>query len=159
MKEKCFAVKSKYESVYLAFITECEKIGWVWTEDFNSKSSIRHYVNNSPDSSGKCIFLSTNFAGFLGKAAFSFSSTDKKIIDLDTEFEDAMIAAKLLYEKTLSNFSMKLNNLYEAIIDDDMINVGCQSISFETFDQLVKLVKLYKEKKILSQLANRCNRT
>ena len=148
MKQKrlSLAVKSKYASVYNAFITECEKIGWVWVEQFNSKSRVNIYICAENDQFGS-IYLSNEFSWAMGKELFSFSTTNEERIDLDTDFELALSMARTIYDKIAKAYTMELTDNYKAIIDDDMIIVGCQRISFQKFDELKELVNQYKRDK------------
>lgn len=88
---KRIAVRSKYWSVYQAFVNEAKKLGWIWNANFNPYEEYQMKRSN-------CIFLSDGFTTTEGKDAMSFSnwnkgsSNDVPVFNLDRQFQDAIDA-------------------------------------------------------------------
>jgi hypothetical protein len=85
------------------------------------------------------------------------ASTEKDIINfVNDEYEDddavtyewdynLSMILKHLNSPPKEDLSMWITNDYEANITEEGIEVGCQTIKFEVFEELVELVKQYKE--------------
>jgi len=128
-----FSVKSKYFSVYKAFVEELEAMGYTWNQKFNPFNSIAF-------SRSSCIFVGNtwgaNWGGSNSKPQMSFSnpSGTTTIFDLDNgSFDEAVKFAKSEFERatTPAPIKVKLNREYTADVYGDKIVVGCQ-----TFDAL-----------------------
>lgn len=91
-----FAVVSKRFSLYKAFREEVEKFGWKWNEKFNPFTEEKRKDMN-------CLFFSTHWYRD-GIPMFSFSNytNDRKVFDLDGEFEEALEYAESLVKKKVT---------------------------------------------------------
>lgn len=89
-----FAVKAKSFELYEAFKNECERIGFIYNQDFNAFEADQiKYCN--------CLFFSRMWnckeVPFCG---FAFSNTDNgPIFHLETQFVEAAQYAKKYFEK------------------------------------------------------------
>lgn len=96
MERQKFAVKSKHFSLYQAFKTEVEKIGWTYLESFNKfePEKTKGYLN--------CLFFSYEFEKAYGLPSFSLSHTSDESIDtywLETDFDKALQHARYTYSQ------------------------------------------------------------
>lgn len=143
--ETSFGVRSKFVSVYMAFIEECEKIGWIWNNDFTRKEEAENFTGHRYNG---CIFLSDSFGTKRDIPAMSFSGTSHAI-DLDTDFAGAIEKAKEAYANivNLQKYCVKdiTSDGYSAQIDTNGITVGCQLVPFAKFDELVKKVTEFRK--------------
>jgi hypothetical protein len=143
-----FAVKSHFASVYMAFIQECEAIGWIWNSQFNKKENVHKHTNGG----GSCIYFSTGWTDMdktlKGRPAMSFSGWNGEIIDLDKNFAVAVETAKEVYKSLVVVIKpaivMQLTKDYLAQIYNGEIVVGCQHIPFGMFDKLAAAVAEYR---------------
>lgn len=128
-----FAVKSKYFTIYKAFVEELEAIGYTWNQKFNPYNLIAF-------SRTSCIFVGNtwgaDWGGSNSKPQMSFSnpSDTTKVFNLDSgSFDEAVKFAKSEFERATASapIKVKLNRDYAAEVYGDKIVVGCQ-----TFDEL-----------------------
>lgn len=96
MKRHRFAIKSKHFSLYQAFKTEAEKIGWTYLESFNEfkPENAKGYLN--------CLFFSYEFEKAYGLPSFSLSCSTDQNIDtywLETDFDKALQHARDTYSQ------------------------------------------------------------
>jgi len=138
--KKDFAVKSRFASVYNAFIIECEKIGWVWNSEFNKKESVDDYTNFQ----NACIYFCAHWKEMPNIPAMSFSGSPDTI-DLDTNFAGAIEVAKEVFKNVSTRVVPKLTDKYDAIISTKGISVGCKLVTFEKFDELVAKVNEFRK--------------
>ena len=104
------AVTADHFSLYEAFKTEVEKLGWIYNEKF--KPFKPHASIHD------CMYFGFNFTYMQGQPAFSLSSTSEKTFQLESEFGQALQMAKQLIDSYYNSIkSVKLNDLYIADID------------------------------------------
>lgn len=149
--ENLLIIRSSIPSLLELFIKECENIGWKYNDNFTDRSEVKNYIITKDK--GCCLYFSSQFECFKNIPAFalSYSGGDggEKIYNLDTQFIEALEAAKLVYINIkLSIPNIIVHNIskdYNAIITSDaIISVGCQTITFEKFDELAKAVEMMK---------------
>lgn len=131
-----FAVKSKYFSVYQAFRTEMEQIGYIWNEHFNEFTPQRRAATS-------CVYVSDDFGNYPDKPAMSFSnaSANADIFDLDTNFQAAIDHATAEYARCKKSALVKLNGSYSAEVYEDRVVVGCQTIPASAVRELFRAAK------------------
>lgn len=91
MKRQRFAIKSKHFSLYQAFKTEAEKLGWTYLDSFCK------FEPEKAEAPNNCLFFSYKFESAYGTPAFSLSYSPNQDIDtywLETDWNSALAHAK-----------------------------------------------------------------
>lgn len=133
-----FAVTSKYFSVYHAYYTELQDVGYSWNSEFNK-------FDKSIMETRKVVFLSDRWNGVDTKPMMSFSnvSNPERVIDLDKDFEFAVRVARAGYEawKERTMVNVVLNEHYVAIVSKEQVQVGCQTFPKSVIKELFEAAK------------------
>lgn len=133
-----FAVTSKYFSVYHAYYTELQDMGYSWNSEFNK-------FDKSMMETRKVVFLCDNWNNEATGPMMSFSnvSNPERAIDLDKDFDYAVRVAKAGYEawKERTMVSVVLNESYTAIVSKEEIQVGCQTFPKSVIKELFDAAK------------------
>ena len=103
------AVTADHFSLYKAFKTEVEKLGWTYNSDFVPFDITRKGLCS-------CLYFSFDFTYMKDQPAFAFSNTADKPFKLESQFAEALEAAKQLIDSYYIK-TVKLNDLYLADID------------------------------------------
>ena len=148
-KENLIVVRSSKASLLKAFIEECENIGWKYVDSFTDRSRVDEYTTQVGKE--KCLYFSTGFARALKSPGFALSSSrsfaGEEVYNLDTQFILALDAAKVAYDMC-RNRDIIIKNIskdYDATVTEKGIVVGCQTISFEKFEEISKAVAEFIE--------------
>jgi hypothetical protein len=150
MKQEKFtmAVTADHFSLYEAFKTEAEKLGWTYHSDFVPFSKTRIGLCN-------CMYFSFDFGNMEGRPAFSLSSTNEKTFQLESQFGEALEMAKQIIE-SYSIKTIKLNDLFLADIDPKEKTVTVYEEQFGyplgerfSFDKIRELTDLINELELL----------
>jgi DNA modification methylase len=130
----CFTVKSKYYSVYWAYKTELEKIGYELNFGFNP--FCEEVIKNNDC---MCVSNRWNFKDTDPMFSLSNYGYNTLMIDLDTEFARAVEHAKNEYERVKDTpIEVRLNDEYTAKVYSDRVVVGCQTFAYSALDQVQK---------------------
>ena len=133
-----FAVRSKHFSIYKAFKEEMEAIGYTWNDEFNPFSRSRFEDTT-------CVYVSNTWKHRPTKPQMSFSnpSLDCTLFNLDGQFDLALEHAKKEFERAKGPhpITVKLNDSYEAVVHDEGVVVGCQTIPAASIQKLFEAAK------------------
>lgn len=133
-----FAVTSKYFSVYHAYYTELQDVGYSWNSEFNK-------FDKSIMETRKVVFLCDRWNGVDTKPMMSFSnvSNPERVIDLDKDFDYAVRVARAGYEawKERTMVNVVLNEHYVAIVSKEQVQVGCQTFPKSVIKELFEAAK------------------
>lgn len=145
--ELTMAVTSNHFSLYQAFKTEVEKLGWIYNEKF--KPFKPHASIHD------CMYFSFDFTYMQGQPAFSLSCTSDKTFQLESEFGQALEMAKQIIDSYYIK-TIKLNDLYLADIDpkDKTVTVYEEQFGYPlgerfSFDKIRELTDLINELEFL----------
>lgn len=133
-----FAVRSKHFSIYKAFKEEMEAIGYAWNDKFNS-------FDRSRFEDTTCVYVGNTWQYLPTKPQMSFSNPSGRtpLFNLDGQFDLALEHAKKELEKVKASqaITVELNDSYEAIVHDNIVTVGCQTISADSIQKLFDAAK------------------
>jgi len=135
------AVTADHFSLYEAFKKEAEALGWTYNSDFVPFDDQQSLCN--------CLYFSFDFGGKMkGMPTFSLSSTSEKTFKLESQFAEALEAAKQIID-SYSIKTIKLNDLYLADIDPKQKTVTVYEEQFGyplgerfSFDKVRELAEL-----------------
>jgi len=145
--ELTMAVTSNHFSLYQAFKTEVEKLGWIYNDEFRPFKP--HEFSHD------CMYFSFDFTYMKGQPAFALSCTSDKSFQLESEFAEALQMAKQII-KSFSIKTFKLNDLFLADIDPKQKTVtvyekqfGIQYGERFSFDKIRELTDLINKLELL----------
>jgi len=141
--QKEFAVRSNTKSwhLYNAFAEELKIMGFEVATHFND-------FHPATLKTRDCIYVTDKWNGRQYPPSFTFSCTTGEVIVLETNWEEAIQAAKDFMGICKEKRIFKLTNDYNAEIDygTKMIKVGCQNIPFYKVVGLYNLITNQKNK-------------
>jgi len=149
MKDR-LTFRSKYSSVYNAFIVEAEAIGVIYNDGYTHRREVKDYVNLGAvtRSEFRCLYLSNNTVNYKGKFSMVLTVSSTPIVfDLDRQFEEALEAIKEWMEEE-KNKSIVIEGIlsdYNVKVTREGIQVGCQRVAFDKFDILVSEVDKFRK--------------
>ena len=143
------AVTADHFSLYEAFKKEAEALGWTYNSDFVPFDITRKGLCS-------CLYFSFDFGGKMkGMPAFALSSTNEMRFQLESQFAEALEAAKQLID-SYSIRTIKLNDLFTADIDPRQKTVtvyekqfGIQYGERFSFDKIRELTDLINKLELL----------
>jgi hypothetical protein len=134
---KPFAVRSITKSwhLYKAFAEELKILGYEVATHFND-------FNYEMFKTRDCIYISNEWNNKPYPPSFTFSCTSGEVIVLETDWEKAIQTAKDFILEYGKPTILKLTSEYNAEINykQELIKVGCQTISFTKVRELNALI-------------------